>query len=284
MEIAASKGGKRGLVAFFGLLLAFLYSPILILTIFSFNDNRVVSFPIKGLTLRWYQQFLSDPELLSALRTSAVVAGLSSLIAVALGVLGSLVLVRRRFVGKGVVSGLLLSPLVIPYLVFGISLLVLFRAVDTFLTDTLGVYIGLGLHAIVIGHVVVSLPYAVLTVVPRLERIEIALEEAARDLGANGLQSFRRVTLPLLTPAVVSAYIIAFTISFDEYAIASFVAGQEATYPIFLYAALRTRARLPQMIAVSVLVLLASLLLVVAAEVGRRRAERRLEGRFVPDA
>jgi len=227
---------------------------------------------------------VSDPELLSALRTSAVVAGLSSLIAVALGVLGSLVLVRRRFVGKGVVSGLLLSPLVIPYLVFGISLLVLFRAVDTFLTDTLGVYIGLGLHAIVIGHVVVSLPYAVLTVVPRLERIEIALEEAARDLGANGLQSFRRVTLPLLTPAVVSAYIIAFTISFDEYAIASFVAGQEATYPIFLYAALRTRARLPQMIAVSVLVLLASLLLVVAAEVGRRRAERRLEGRFVPDA
>ncbi len=276
MQAAASTNGRRSLVAFYWLLVVFLYAPILLLMIFSFNDSRDVAFPFRGFTLRWYHAFLTNPNLLAALRRSAIVATASSAIAVALGVLASFVLVRRRFVAKSAVSGLLLSPLVIPYLVFGIALLILFRAVDTFLTNTMGIYIGLGMHAIVIGHVVVSLPYAILTIVPRLELIDIALEEAGRDLGANARQTFRRITLPLLTPAVVSALLIAFTLSFDEYAIASFVAGDAATYPIYLYSQLRIRAGLPQMIAISVLVLVGSMVLVVATEVGRRRAERQL--------
>jgi spermidine/putrescine transport system permease protein len=264
-------------VAFFGALVLFLYAPLAILTLFSFNDNRFVVFPIQGFTLRWYEAFLNNSDLIEALKTSGIVAAISSVFAVGLGVLASYVIVRRRFRGKGAITGLLLAPLVIPYLVFGISLLVLFRAVDDLLKDALGVYFGLGIHSIVIGHVVVSLPYAILTIVPRLERVSISLEEAARDLGAGAAQTFRRVTLPLLAPAVVSAYLIAFTLSFDEYAIASFVAGRQETYPIFLYSSLRTRAALPQMIAVSVIVLFFSLLLIVGTEVGRWRYERRLE-------
>ena len=205
-----------------------------------------------------------------------IVATVSSTIAVGLGVLVSLVLVRRKFAGKAAVSALVLSPLVIPYLVFGISLLILFTTVDKILTETMGVYIGLGLHAIAIGHVVVSLPYTILTIVPRLERVDVSLDEAARDLGATGYQAFRRVTLPLLRPAMVSSLLIAFTLSFDEYAIASFLVGTESTWPVFLFSQLRREQLLPQLIAVSVVVLTMSMLLVVATEVGRRRAERKL--------
>ena len=161
-----------------------------------------------------------------------------------------------------------------PYLVFGISLLVIFTAVDKLLTSTTGSYIGLGLHAVVIGHVVVSLPYTVLTIMPLLERLNVGLEEAAKDLGASPWQSFRRVTLPLL-PALVSAFMIAFTLSFDEYAIASFLAGETPTWPVYLFAQLRVPSQLPQLLAVSSVVLVASLGVVLAAEVGRRLAERR---------
>ena len=278
MEIATSRNGLRALRAFFAFLVVFLYAPIAVLVIFSFNNSVVISFPLSGFTLRWYEQFLSNPSLLHALRTSVIVATLSSCVTVALGVLASIAIVRRRLVAKSAISALLLSPLVIPYVVFGISLLVLFRVIDKVLAPTLGIVIGTGIHAIVIGHVVVSLPYAMLTLVPRLERISVSLEEAARDLGAGGIETFRRVTLPLIFPSVVSAFLIAFTLSFDEYAIASFVAGQDATYPIYLFSQLRVAFLFPQLLAVSSIVLVVSLLLVLATEIGRRLTERKFEG------
>ena len=277
MQASASPGGRRTLTGFFWSVIVFLYAPIVLLAIFSFNDSRVVSFPLKGFTLKWYVEFLQNPVLLRALRASALVALASSLLTVILGLLASFPLARMRFRAKGIAAGLLLSPLVIPYLVFAIALLILFTAVDELLKSTAGVYIGLGLHAVVIGHVVVSLPYAILTIVPRLTRIGVHLEEAAADLGASARSAFLRVTVPLLAPAIVSSFLIAFTLSFDEYAIASFLAGDSATYPIFLYGQLRTRAKLPQMLAVSVLVLTASLLLVALSEAWRRRAEGRVD-------
>ena len=276
MDAAASRGGQRALILFYGLLVLFLYAPIAVLMIFSFNDSRLVVFPLAGFTTRWYELLLDNRELLEALEVSLVVAAISSIFAVALGVLASYVMVRRRFRGKGAVSGLLMSPLVIPYLVFGIALLILFRAVDDFLIPRFGIFFGLGAHAIVVGHVVVSLPYTILTIAPRLERLSNRVEEAARDLGASPGSSFVRVTLPLLLPAIVSAYLIAFTLSFDEYAIASFVAGEVTTYPLFLYGQVRIRVGLPQMIAVSVIVLVASMLLIAGTEIWRRRSEARL--------
>ena len=280
MDIAVSKNGRRALKVFFAGLVVFLYVPIVILVIFSFNDSIVVSFPLSGFTLRWYRQFLSNPALIHAVKTSVFVASVSSTITVALAVLASVSMVRRRFAGKRGVSVLLLSPLVIPYVVFGISLEVLFKVVDTVLAHTTGYVIGLGVHAIIIGHVVVSLPYAILTLVPRLERIDVAYEEAARDLGASGLRTFRSVTLPLLAPAILSAFLIAFTVSFDEYAIASFVAGTQATYPIYLFSQLRVAALFPQLLALAVIVLAATLLVVAGAEVGRRVLERRLSAQI----
>jgi spermidine/putrescine transport system permease protein len=282
MDVAASPTGRRALGGFYVLLVVFLYVPIAILMVFSFNDDRVIAFPLRGFTLEWYDAMIRNGPLLASLRVSAMVAAISGLLAVVLGVLAAYALARRRIVAKSAVVALLLSPLVIPYLVLGIALLILFRAVDQWFTELFGVYFGLGTHVIVIGHVVLSLPFVILTVLPRLERIHVAVEEAARDLGAGAVDTFRRVTIPLLMPAIVSAYLIAFTLSFDEYALASFVAGQEATYPIFLYGQVRIGVGLPQMIAISVVIMLASLAVVVGAELYRRRAERALGA--LPDA
>ena len=265
-DVALSRAGAWVLRTFFFLVVLFLYAPIVILLIFSFNDSAVPSFPLSGFTLHWYHDFLTNSELKGALETSAIVAALSSVGAVVLGILSAIALTRRRFRGKAAVSALLLSPLVIPYLVFGISLLLLFHQLG----------VPRSLLTVVIGHIVISLPYTILVLVPRLDQIDVSLEEAAFDLGASRLRTFRSITLPLILPAVVSALLIAFTTSFDEYAVASFVVGSRLTFPIYLYSALRFPNQLPQVIAVAVVVLVLSLTVVIAAEVGRRVAERRL--------
>jgi spermidine/putrescine transport system permease protein len=273
-DAPASRGALALLRVFYGLLVVFLYAPIVILAVFSFNDGDP-SFPLQGFTTQWYGKFFSNPLLLAALRRSLIVAIASSCIAVALGVMAAFALIRRRFVGKPAASALFFSPLVIPYLVFGISLLLLFTLVDKILRQTAGVYIGLGLHAVVIGHVVVTLPYVILVILPLLERLNVSLEEAAHDLGADTWQTFRRVTLPLLAPALFSAFLIAFTLSFDEFAIASFVAGREPTWPVYLFSQLRVPSQLPELIAVSSVILFMSLAVVVLAEMIRRLVERR---------
>lgn len=264
---ALSQGGRRWLRGFFILFVLFLYAPILMLVIFSFDKGHLPVFPLEGFTLRWYQEFMANPELLAALRTSAIVAALSSTVTVILVVITSIVLVRRRVFAKPLFSAIVLSPLVIPYIVFGISLLMLFRALG----------ISLSIMTIVIGHVVISLPYGVLVLVPRLHRIETKLEEAARDLGAGPFYTFRKVTLPLILPAIVSAFLIAFTLSFDEFAVASFVAGSDNTYPIYLFSQLRFPRRLPQVIAFTVVIMAFSAGMVVLAEAWRRLSERKLQ-------
>jgi spermidine/putrescine transport system permease protein len=265
-DVALSPFGRWAMRVFFFLVVLFLYAPIVILLIFSFNSSAVPAFPLSGFTFHWYHEFLSNSDLRSALEASAMVAALSSLGAVMLGILASVALTRRRFLGRALVSALLLSPLVIPYVVFGISLLLLFHQLG----------VSRSLLTVVIGHIVISLPYTILVLVPRLDQIDASLEEAALDLGASRLRTFRSITLPLIAPAVVSAFLIAFTTSFDEYAVASFVVGPRLTFPIYLYAALRFPSQLPQVIAVAVVVLVLSLTVVIAAEVGRRVAERRL--------
>jgi spermidine/putrescine transport system permease protein len=276
-DVATSRGALWGLRAFFVFLVLFLYLPLSVLVIFSFNSGDV-TFPLEHFTTQWYSLAWRNPALLSALGRSALVAVSASTITVVLGVLASYALVRRRFWGKPVFAALVFSPLVIPYLVFGIALLVLFTAFDRFLTVTMGTYVGLGLHAVAIGHVVVALPYTILTITPLLERLSIALEEAAHDLGASAWSTFWRVTFPLLYPALLSAFLIALTLSFDEYAIASFLAGSAPTWPVFLFAQLRVASQLPQLVAVSAVILLTSIILVVVAEVGRQRSERKYEG------
>lgn len=267
MDIALSKRGARWLRVFFLLFALFLYAPIVILLIFSFNDNDLPVFPLSGFTLQWYRDFLTNSDLVAALRTSAIVATLASTVTVALGVLSSIVLVRRRIAGRSILTGLLLSPLVIPYIVFGVSLLMLFKTAA----------IPLSILTVVVSHVVLALPYTVLLLLPRLERISVSLEEAARDLGASGVRTFRSITLPLILPAIVSAFLVAFTLSFDEYAVASFMVGRDVTYPIYLFSQFRFPRLLPQVIALAVVVMTLSAAIVIGAEILRRVSERRLQ-------
>jgi spermidine/putrescine transport system permease protein len=267
MDVALSPNGRRLMRVFFGLVVLFLYAPILILLVFSFNKASVPSFPLSGFTLRWYHDFLHNGSMRAALETSAIVAAMSSVVAIGLGILASVALARRGFRGKGLVTALLLSPLVIPFVVLGIAMLLLFHILG----------LGLSLLTVGAGHVVISLPYTILVLLPRLQQIDASLAEAAYDLGAGPLRTFRWVTLPLILPAILSAFLIAFTTSFDEYAVASFLVGPRVTFPIFLYSALRFPTQLPQVIAVAVVVICFSLVVVVAAELLRRRAQARLE-------
>jgi spermidine/putrescine transport system permease protein len=264
---AASSNGRRGLWTVFWLLVVFLYAPIAVLIVFSFNDREFVSFPWEGFTLRWYRAFLANDTLLDALATSAWIATITAVATTILSAPAAIVLVRRRFAGQSLVMGLLLAPLVIPLVVFGIALLIVFNWFG----------IELSPYTVAIGHVVIALPFAILTLVPRLERIPLSYEEAARDLGAGALTTFRTVTMPLLAPALVSAFLISFVISFDEVVIASFIAGERTTFPLYLFSQMRLPQNLPPVIAVAVVVMLLSGTVVVAAEVWRRLSERRLE-------
>jgi spermidine/putrescine transport system permease protein len=265
-DIATSRNGGRLLQVWFGVLVLFLYAPLLLLLMFSFNDNNLPVFPLRGFSTEAYSQFAANPELKTSIVTSVKVAALSSIGAVILGTLASIVLVRRDFFGRGGVSALLLSPLVVPYIALAIGLLVFFNETS----------LPLGIQSIAMGHIVVSIPYAILVLVPRLERLDARLEEAARDLGAGAMQTFRLITFPLLLPALVSAYLVAFVLSFDEIVIAYFVNGQVTTFPLYLFSALRFPALLPQIMAVACVVMAASALILIAAEIARRVLERRL--------
>lgn len=266
MDIAVSRNGKRVLNVWFVILVIFLYTPLALLLMFSFNDNNLPVFPLRGFTTQAYQDFAANTELRASVVTSAKVAAIASLFAVLLGLLAAIVLVRRRVVGKSAASALLLSPLVVPYIALAIGLLVFFNEVS----------MPLGIPSLVMGHVVLAIPYTILVVVPRLERLDIRLEEAARDLGAGWFQTFRLITLPLLLPALVSAYIVAFVLSFDEVVVASFINGDTTTFPLYLLSQLRFPTLLPQVIAVACIVMAASVLLLIGAEIGRRIVERRL--------
>jgi spermidine/putrescine transport system permease protein len=273
VNVAVSPRGRRLLWASFWFLVIFLYAPIVILIIFSFNDRELVSFPWQGFTLRWYHAFLRNSILLDALETSAFVAVVASVVTTALAIPASIALTRRRFFAKGIVSALMLAPLVIPLVVLGTALLILFN----YARSVLGVPLELGWMTIAIAHVVIALPFAILTIVPRMERIPRQLEEAARDLGAGWWTAFRTVTFPLLAPAVLSAFLISFVISFDEIVLASFVGGQTTTFPLYLWSQLRLPTQLPQVIAVAVVVLVISTIVVIGAEVLRHRVDRSLD-------
>lgn len=260
--------GRTVLTGYVGLLIVFLYAPLVVLVIFAFNDDTVMAFPIKGFTTKWFDQGLSDKSLIDAMVRSALIAAVNGLAATLLGVLAAIGLAGRQLPLRRTVLTLILLPLVVPYIVLAVGLVVLLKEFG----------MTTSLTALLLGHVVISLPYSVLVILPRLRTMDPSILEAARDLGASGLKAFVLVTLPLMGPALLSSFLIAFTVSFDEFAIASFLAPPGSpTYPVFLYAGSRTPGLLPEVIAMGSIVIVLSLVVVVLAEVGRRWAERRIE-------
>lgn len=245
---------------YYGIIVFILFLPIFLLILFSFNDSTRLVFPLRGFTLRWYGELVRNPELLRAVRTSILLGLGSSLLATVFGTMGAIVVVRYQFPGRGAFIAIAAMPLVIPYVILGVSLLIMLH--------TLGV--SLSAWTAGLAHVVISLPYALLVITARLVGFPQNLEEAAMDLGATYWGALRRVTLPIIFPALVAAFLICFTISFDEFAIASFLVGTQPTLPVYLYSQLRFPTRLPLVVSMAAILMTASVVVILFSEWLRR--------------
>ena len=268
--VVISPTGKRLLTLFFAFFLVFLYLPTVLLILFSFNDSTVATFPLVGFTTEWYSKALESVEIRKSLIASLQVGLASAFVATLLALLAAYPLARRNVRFRPVLSALLLVPLVVPTVVLAVALLILFQRG--------AIPIGLGLTSIMIGHVVIALPFALLILLPRIASIDRRLEEAAYDLGASGLQTFRLVMLPLIAPSIVSAFLISFVFSIDEVVIASFLASDQATYPVYLYSGLKFPEKTQTLIPIASVMIAASFLFAIGAEMIRRYGDRRLRG------
>ena len=238
--------------AFLVAVLVFLYVPIAVLVVMAFNESVLYELPL-SFTGVWFERLLDNERLLAASRNSVLLALASTAIATTLGTLAALALVRGRYRGQRLLQLLLLPPIAIPWLIIGTAMLVFF-----FWTG-----IGRGLHAMLLGHVALSLPYVVMVVGARLAGQPADLEEAAATLGATPRQAFLRVTLPMVAPGVVAAALFAFAISFDQFVISYFLAPPGvSTLPVEIYSAIR-KGFTPEINAVSSVVIAVSTLLML---------------------
>ena len=267
MNAAAGRLGKVILGGYFWLMVVFLYVPLVVLVVFAFNDAYIPALPLSGFTTKWFHAAFANTDLTGALKRSAWLALLNGIAASLLGLLAALAVTGRRLFLRSVWTTLLLLPLVVPYIVLAIGMVIVIHELGY----------QASLVAVLAGHIVISLPYSLLVIVPRLRTLDESIVEAARDLGADTIRAFVLVTLPLIVPALISSALICFTISFDEFAIASFLAPPNSpTYPVFLYSGTRTPALEPQVIALGAIVVTFSIALVVVADGGRRVLERRI--------
>jgi putrescine transport system permease protein len=245
--------------------LAFLYLPILILVIYSFNASRLVGV-WGGWSTRWYLALIDDQDMLDSASISLRLAALSASAATVLGTLGALALVRGgRFRARLVFSGLTYAPLVMPEVITGLSLLLLFVALD----------IDRGFWTIAIAHTTLTMCFVTIVVQARLLGFDRTLEEAAMDLGCPPLKTFLTVTLPLIAPAIASGWMLAFTLSLDDLVIASFTTGPGATtLPIRIYSEVRLGVK-PEINAVCTIMIAVVALAVIAASLAGKLAGSR---------
>jgi spermidine/putrescine transport system permease protein len=244
-------------------MLGLLYLPIVLLSVFSFSENSVLVFPMRGFpTLEWYRAVFADEALLKAALNSLIVGILAATLATALGFAVSVATIRFRYRGRVGLVGLAAMPLVVPFIVLGVALFLMFIFLD----------IPRSLLTIAIGHSIVALPFALLILLARMIGLDPNLEDAAMDLGATYRVTLRRVVIPLMGASLLSAWLTCFIVSFDEVAIALFLAGGDPTFPVFLYGQLRFAGRLPVLIAMAVLLTIGTVTLsLLAFRIGRRQ-------------
>ena len=241
--------------------LAFLYIPILILVIYSFNASRLVTV-WGGWSTKWYGEVLSDEAFLDAAWVTLRVALFSSTIATVLGTMAAYAMVRRgRFFGRTLFSGMIYAPLVMPEVITGLSLLLLFIAIG----------LDRGVFTIVLAHTTFSMCFVSVVVSSRLASFDQSLEEAARDLGCTPYQAFRTVTLPIIAPGVIAGWLLAFTLSLDDLVIASFASGPSATtLPIKIFSSVRLGVS-PEINALSTIIIVLVTLGVLVASIASKR-------------
>jgi spermidine/putrescine transport system permease protein len=255
--------GNYWIIAYAALALGYLFLPIGVMILFSFNDIQGrFNFVFQGFTLDAWLDPFAVPGLADSMLLSLEVAAISTIIATALGTLIAVALIRYRFFGVSATNLLVLIPLTTPEIVLGASLLTLFLQFN----------IQPGFTTIIIAHVMFNISYVVVTVKARLRGFDWRLEEAAMDLGANEIQTFRKVTLPLIFPGILAAALLAFALSLDDFIITLFNSGQEVTFPLYVWGAARVAVP-PQINVMGTWILLATVALIgLSLLLQRRRA------------
>jgi spermidine/putrescine transport system permease protein len=256
----------------FGTLLVylFMFTPVAVVMLLSFNANQFGSFPMEGLSLRWFVALIENDAIVRAFQTSLVLGALTSVISTTMGVLAALAMVRYDFPGKRLISTALIAPILVPEVVLAVALLLFLRALD----------VPRSFFLLLMGHVIFTLPFVVLVVQARLVGIRCDYEEAALSLGANAFQTFREITLPLMLPAVLAGMLFSFTISFDDITGTLFwKPGGVETVPTQIFAMLRNSIS-PEINALgTVMVVFTVALPLLGAALARRVSARMTTGR-----
>jgi len=256
---------KSGLFLYALAYLVFLYGPVLVLPVFSFNNSQFIAFPLSGFTTRWYQGLAADGAMLHALGNSLTVGLATSLLSTMLGLAAARAVTRYRLRGTGAALGFISLPLFIPDIVLGLSLMLLLGAGG----------LPLSLAAVVLGHLLICVPFALTVLIARFEGFDKNLEEASADLGEDPWMTFWRVTFPLMLPGIVASLLLTFITSFDEFLLAFFLSGTEATLPVYIWGQLRFPERLPTVLALGALILTGSVALVILAEYVRNLGSKK---------
>ena len=252
----------RGLAIYTGVVIVYLFVPILVMALFGFNDPRGrFNFEWQGFTLRYYRNLFEVPDLTTALRNSLLIAVVSTVISTTLGTLLALAISRYRFRGRSPLNLLVFIPMATPEVAMGSSLLTLFVALQ----------IPRGFVTILIAHIMFSISYVVVTIRARTATLDVSLEDAAQDLGADPWTTFWTVTFPLIFPGILAASFLAAALSIDDYVVTSFTAGGTLTFPLWVYGATRIGVP-PQVNVMGTLLFAFGLLYVVVAVVRSRRA------------
>ena len=248
---------KKGIgIAFCTCVYLFLFLPILVIVVNSFNATTSKPYLTwKGFTFDWYVKLFDNGALLSSFGNTIIIAIVSTLLATIIGTLGAFGMYKYKFKGKGVIDGLLYSPVVIPEIVLGISLLSLFTNVN----------IPRGMLTLILAHVTFSVPFVIFNVRARLSGYDNSIEEASMDLGANRVVTFFEITLPVLAPGIAGGALLAFTLSIDDVIISYFVNGQTKTYPLKVMESIKSGVA-PDVNALSTLILLGTIVLVVLTQ------------------
>lgn len=250
--------------------LIFLYLPVVLLPMFAFNDGTVIAFPLKGFTIDWFVQLWGIEALHGALANSIFIALVTASLSVLLGICAARASTRYRFPLKAPIMGAIMVPLVLPEIIVAVSLLVVIVQVFD---------LPLSGWTVIAGHTLICTPFAIAILSSAFKGLDQSLEEAAIDLGETRWGAFKNIVLPLVAPGIVASFLICFTISLDEFIIAFFLTGAEPTLPVYIWGQLRFPTKIPAVMALGTLMLVASLVILSVAEYYRRRGVARVGGK-----
>ncbi|KNH45661.1 ABC transporter permease [Pseudomonas lini] len=253
-----------GLRILCGLILLFLILPVLVIIPLSFNSGSFLVYPLQGFSLHWYQDFFASAEWMRSLKNSMIVAPAATVLAMIFGTLAAIGLTRGDFPGKALVMALVISPMVVPVVIIGVASYLFFAPLG----------LGNSFFSLIVVHAVLGVPFVIITVSATLQGFNQNLVRAAASLGASPLTAFRRVTLPLIAPGVISGALFAFATSFDEVVVTLFLAGPEqATLPRQMFSGIRENLS-PTIAAAATLLIAFSVILLLTLEWLRGRSEK----------